>query len=214
MATVDFSLLDDKERISRMAEVQGEYLAAIRRNSEQRNKAKLGDDFLDVDWGERLRRTHLPNPEVDPVMEKSYQNYLEGIRNKEYSIRSEKRKEVGPLWQKFKTDTLEPEYVSRNLMANGKKIQKLQPDIAAINKAARLGKSELKILKSILPFLKPVGMGLTALGAASYADQAGAAVDMATGPIGGVEEMGVSPEQKDLDIQYLNRIRQLNQRKK
>lgn len=72
----------------------------------------------------------------------------------------------------------------------------------------------LRLLKSIAPIIKPVGYGLTALGAAGYADQAGAAVDMATGPIGGVEEMGVSPEQKMLDQRYLQKIRSMQQGKK
>lgn len=71
-----------------------------------------------------------------------------------------------------------------------------------------------KNLERVAKGLPIIGTAATIAGGLSYADQAGAAVDMATGPIGGVEEMGVSPEQKDLDIQYLNRIRQLNQRKK
>lgn len=71
-----------------------------------------------------------------------------------------------------------------------------------------------KLGGKIFKVIPAIGAVATGLGALGYSDQAGAAVDMATGPLGGVEEMGVSPEQKDLDIQYLNRIRQLNQRKK
>lgn len=71
-----------------------------------------------------------------------------------------------------------------------------------------------KNLERVAKGLPIIGTAATVAGALGYSDIAGAATDMATGPIGGVEEMGVSPEQKDLDIAYLNKIRQMNQRKK
>lgn len=74
--------------------------------------------------------------------------------------------------------------------------------------------SYLKKIGKFTKYLPVLGAVATGIGALGYSDLAGAATDMVTGPVGGVEEMGVSPEQKDLDIAYLNKIRQMNQRKK
>jgi hypothetical protein len=100
------------------------------------------------------------------------------------------------------------------------KNDKLKPSIDALSAYDFLEKGHFKSsflkknLERVAKGLPIIGAAATVLGAAGYSDQAGAAVDMATGPLGGVEEMGVSDEQKDLDIQYLNRIRQLSQRNK
>ena len=82
------------------------------------------------------------------------------------------------------------------------------PDVPA-GKFAYLKK--IKELTKILPMVGTVATGLGALG---YSDMAGAATDMATGVVGGVEEMGTSPEQKMLDQRYLQRIKSMQQRKK
>lgn len=78
----------------------------------------------------------------------------------------------------------------------------------------KVKKHGVKGIKSIAPILKPIGMGLSAAAALGYSDIAGAATDIATGAIGGVEEMGVSDEQKMLDQRYLKRIKQMQENKK
>lgn len=54
--------------------------------------------------------------------------------------------------------------------------------------------------------------GLAILSALGYSDLSGAATDFVVP--GGVEEMGVSEEQKQLDRKYANRVRQLSERAK
>lgn len=68
--------------------------------------------------------------------------------------------------------------------------------------------------KTLGKTLKSLGIIGSALGAASYSDAAGAAVDAATSAVGGVEEMGVSDEQKYLDKKYKDTIKQRALRQK
>lgn len=64
--------------------------------------------------------------------------------------------------------------------------------------------------KSIIPLLKPIGMGLTALGAAGYSDPAAAAADIAIP--GGLEELGMADERSIPDPRYQEYIRRMSQK--
>jgi len=99
--------------------------------------------------------------------------------------------EVPPLWPKQHAEE-KYQKIKRIMEANG------------INK-----------FKSILPLLKPLGYGLTVAGIAAAPNPAQAAVTEGISNIvpGGVEDLGVSDEQKSLDRQYLDRIRQLSQKR-
>ena len=69
-----------------------------------------------------------------------------------------------------------------------------------------------KNLERVAKKLPIIGAAATVAGGLGYSDLAGAASDVLVP--GGIEEMGVSPEQKDLDRRYKERIRQLQERKK
>lgn len=69
-----------------------------------------------------------------------------------------------------------------------------------------------KIWSTVGPYLGPVGTAATVAGGLGYSDIAGAATD-ALVP-GGIEEMGVSPEQAELDRRYAERVRQLSKKGK
>ena len=64
--------------------------------------------------------------------------------------------------------------------------------------------------KSIIPLLKTLGKAVPFAGAAMAPSADAAVTDFIPG---GVEELGRSEEQKDLDLKYLKRIRQLSEKK-
>lgn len=82
------------------------------------------------------------------------------------------------------------------------------PTIAMMKSPSNLEILTKKTMKSI-PYL---GMAATVAGGLGYSDIAGAASDIVVP--GGVEELGISSEQQDLDRRYKERIRQLQERKK
>lgn len=90
-------------------------------------------------------------------------NFAGGLEEVGSPITGYSMKEVAPLWP--------PEYADEEY----KRIKKIMNEAHGLDK-----------FKSIVPFLKPIGMGLTALGAAGYSDMAGAATDMVIP--GGLEE--------------------------
>ena len=95
---------------------------------------------------------------------------------------------------------------------------KMKPSIDALDaydflERGHFNKSFMKKnLERVAKGLPIIGAAATVAGGLGYSDIAGAATDMAIP--GGVEEMGVSEEQKMLDQRYLQRIKQMQQNKK
>lgn len=95
---------------------------------------------------------------------------------------------------------------------------KLKPSIDALEAYTFLEKGHFKTpflaenLRRVAKGLPLIGAAATVAGGLGYSDVAGAVTD-AIMP-GGVEELGVSSEQKQLDRKYLQKIREINSRKK
>lgn len=110
---------------------------------------------------------------------------------------------------------------SRNLLAPGKKMvakfKKMYDEmpkekyLQKIGDFLNTGKTG-KIWSTVAPYMGPIGTAATILGGLSYADLAGAVTD--TVIPGGVEELGVSPEQAELDRRYADKVRKLSNKRK
>lgn len=112
-----------------------------------------------------------------------------------------KLEEVGSPYSGYSMKEVEPLWPSEYADEEYKRIKKIMNEAHGLDK-----------FKSIVPFLKPIGVGLTALGAAGYSDMAGAATDMVIP--GGLEETGIADERSIPDPRYQEYIRRMQQRKK
>lgn len=111
-----------------------------------------------------------------------------------------KMKTIGSPYEGYETIEIPPEW---------------PPEFAekGYNKVKRIfNKIGLDDFKSVIPFLKTAGK-IAGPAAALMAPSADAAAADVLIP-GGLGELGVSPEQAELDRRYLERVRQLSQRKK